>query len=344
MTDYLISDLADPANPLDGTELAEILQAAVSAKIDLQSIANLAKVLGGAGVSQLIQSLGAGGGSFFGFPAVHAFICDDENSWSCFYGNAAAAPNTGAVFGPDNNGNFLLGTGDGLGGLVQGIFIGSAGFVLLGQSYTQSSDGNVGIGIDPDPSAILALGSGANDKGFLPPRMTTAQREAIASPADGLVVYDTDLSSLFINVIDIWVPSSYQRSVLELTGSDNLGFFGPENPFTVNAPTGALIQIPDPTGTGFKFEFELTADLVSGSIIFQTVGFQQLRGNALVMTDSGLVTGFRSFTNDWIVFGNPGVDGFRGDRIVLTDMGDHYHAEVVSYQVGVSATNPFQND
>lgn len=30
-------------------------------------------------------------------------------------------------------------------------------------------------------------------QGFLPPRMTTAQKNAIASPAEGLMVYDTDL-------------------------------------------------------------------------------------------------------------------------------------------------------
>jgi hypothetical protein len=35
-------------------------------------------------------------------------------------------------------------------------------------------------------------------KGFLPPRMTTTQKNAISSPAAGLVVYDTTLNKLCV--------------------------------------------------------------------------------------------------------------------------------------------------
>ena len=51
----------------------------------------------------------------------------------------------------------------------------------------------VAINIDgstPNNSAILDLKS--NNKGFLPPRMTRAELNAIASPANGLIVYCTD--------------------------------------------------------------------------------------------------------------------------------------------------------
>ncbi|MFK7114998.1 hypothetical protein V3468_11200 [Flavobacterium oreochromis] len=54
----------------------------------------------------------------------------------------------------------------------------------------------VGIGtMTPDASSILDIVS--SDKGILTPRMTTAQRMAIVSPANGLFVYDTDLKSLY---------------------------------------------------------------------------------------------------------------------------------------------------
>lgn len=43
----------------------------------------------------------------------------------------------------------------------------------------------------PHSSSILDLESGT--KGFLPPRMTTLQRNAISSPAEGLLIYNTDV-------------------------------------------------------------------------------------------------------------------------------------------------------
>ena len=46
----------------------------------------------------------------------------------------------------------------------------------------------------PDPSAGLDVNF--NNKGFLPPRMTTALRNTIVSPAEGLVIYNTDEKAL----------------------------------------------------------------------------------------------------------------------------------------------------
>lgn len=56
---------------------------------------------------------------------------------------------------------------------------------------------SVGIGTSsPHPSAILELNS--NNKGLLLPRLTTSQINALASPANGLVVFNTDDTSLYI--------------------------------------------------------------------------------------------------------------------------------------------------
>ncbi|MDW7997063.1 MAG: hypothetical protein RMJ46_05220, partial [Bacteroidota bacterium] len=50
---------------------------------------------------------------------------------------------------------------------------------------------NVGIGTNaPHSSALLDLES--TTQGLLVPRMTQAQRNAIASPATGLIIYQTD--------------------------------------------------------------------------------------------------------------------------------------------------------
>jgi hypothetical protein len=45
-------------------------------------------------------------------------------------------------------------------------------------------------------SAMLQVD--ATTQGFLPPRMTTEQKLAIATPAAGLMVYDTDLNKLCV--------------------------------------------------------------------------------------------------------------------------------------------------
>jgi len=49
-----------------------------------------------------------------------------------------------------------------------------------------------GIGLSADPVASAQFQIDSSDKGFLPPRMTNAQRTAISSPAVGLIVYCTD--------------------------------------------------------------------------------------------------------------------------------------------------------
>jgi hypothetical protein len=60
-----------------------------------------------------------------------------------------------------------------------------------------NKDGNLIIGSSSvNASAILQADS--TTKGFLPPRMTTTQKNAIATPAAGLVVYDTTLNKLCV--------------------------------------------------------------------------------------------------------------------------------------------------
>jgi uncharacterized protein (TIGR02145 family) len=55
--------------------------------------------------------------------------------------------------------------------------------------------GQVGIGTDsPDPSSVLDLHSTTD--GFLLPRMTTAQRDAINDPAEGLLIFNTETGQL----------------------------------------------------------------------------------------------------------------------------------------------------
>jgi hypothetical protein len=62
--------------------------------------------------------------------------------------------------------------------------------------------GNVGIGISPSSNVLLHLYS--TTKGFLPPVMTTAQKNTISSPPAGLVVYDSTLNKLCVYNGSAW--------------------------------------------------------------------------------------------------------------------------------------------
>ncbi len=68
-------------------------------------------------------------------------------------------------------------------------------FLLLFILGLNTAKAQVAVGTtEPDASAILELD--ATDRGFLPPRLTSAQRDAITNPAEGLTIYNTDKKCL----------------------------------------------------------------------------------------------------------------------------------------------------
>ena len=65
--------------------------------------------------------------------------------------------------------------------------------------YSLTSMAQVGIGTTT-PNANAALDVVSNSQGILFPRMTTAQRDAIESPAQGLTIFNTDLNCIQTNL------------------------------------------------------------------------------------------------------------------------------------------------
>ncbi len=131
-------------------------------------------------------------------------------------------------------------------------------FVMTAALFAQK---NVGIGIaSPDPSAILDLTS--TDKGMLVPRVTTALRMAIPSPATGLLVFDTDLGC-FYYYFNTWISLCQPSVVTGPTGSTGIqgvtgntgttGAQGSQGPQGIPGVTGATglqgnIGLTGPTG------------------------------------------------------------------------------------------------
>lgn len=78
----------------------------------------------------------------------------------------------------------------------------------------------------PDASAALDVSS--TNSGLLVPRMTTAQRTAIASPAIGLLVYDTDTKSFWYRETAGWSELDGAIGLKSLNGSATF------TPFNIN--------------------------------------------------------------------------------------------------------------
>jgi uncharacterized protein (TIGR02145 family) len=82
------------------------------------------------------------------------------------------------------------------GGTISAVSINSSGTLTAGQM-------TVGAAVSPVSSAVLEASS--TTKGFLPPRMTTAQRDAISSAASGLVIFNTTTNGLEFKASTGWV-------------------------------------------------------------------------------------------------------------------------------------------
>ena len=95
---------------------------------------------------------------------------------------------------------------------IKGCFFGVLFLMITSSIYSQ-----VGIGtVTPNASSVLDVTS--TTQGMLTPRMTSVQRTAIVSPADGLIVYDTDLKSLFhYNITEV----SWTRISSDVSGGRN---------------------------------------------------------------------------------------------------------------------------
>lgn len=116
-----------------------------------------------------------------------------------------------------------------------------------------SQNNNVGINTStPDPSAILHLE--ANDRGLLVPRLTVTERDAIASPATGLIIYNTDDDQEEIYNGTCWIPSylescddcivdiTYQQASYQMDRNNSMSLSVPVD-ITQSAISGTSLPI-----------------------------------------------------------------------------------------------------
>ncbi len=93
---------------------------------------------------------------------------------------------------------------------------------VLNNSNLHNNGAGVGVGTNtPNTSAKLEVAS--TTQGFLPPRMTTVERDAIASPAPGLTIYNTSVNCLQWWNGTIWFDGCGNNSIVGSITALNCG-------------------------------------------------------------------------------------------------------------------------
>ena len=166
----------------------------------------------------------------------------------------------------------------------------------------------IGMGGQPHSSAVLDLKSPANDKAFYPPRLTTAQRNAIASPQVGAFVYDSDKGTIFLFDGQNWLPlattSNNNLLPIDRTASDEvaLDYFG-----------GSVAISGDYAVVG-AFKKNIGSNNYQGAAyVFSRGGsnWQQYRvmDNSPTNTQNGTAVGL---SNGTFIIGGPNFQDFKG--------------------------------
>ena len=148
---------------------------------------------------------------------------------------------------------------------------------------------NVGIGITtPHPSAMLDISS--SNKGLLIPRMTQSQRDDIFSPATGLLIYQTDVTTgyYFYNG-STWDPISGSSATNYWSTPDGSNIYN-NNPGRVtiggaSSGTGLLTiksPVTPPGGYLFMSETGTTASDYLFASIYSGGGTTSTRYGAII--------------------------------------------------------------
>jgi hypothetical protein len=123
--------------------------------------------------------------------------------------------------------------------------------VLFCLSDTYAQIGVKANGTAPIPSAQLEVQS--TTKAFYPPRMNTAQKNAIAGVAAGAMVFDTDLGGLFTYNGSSWVAGSGLTLPYSVVQSVPAGSNTPLFSLTISNPTAtdpAILASTNSSGSG----------------------------------------------------------------------------------------------
>lgn len=147
-----------------------------------------------------------------------------------------------------------------------------------------AQNNNVGINTStPDPTAVLHLESA--NQGLLVPRLSSAQRDAITTPATGLIIYNTDDNQEEIYNGTCWIPS-YLDNCDDC--SVQIGFahpaYGIDRVNTMMASIPVVISQTTPSGQNLPVNLALTHTFSQESRV--TLSQNEIPGGTATVTIS----------------------------------------------------------
>lgn len=187
-----------------------------------------------------------------------------ELGYNAFYGWDGSAYGRGA-FVLATTTEAWSGTGH---GSYYSIWTTPTGSTTNAERMRIDQNGNVGIGVtSPNANAILDVTS--TTKAFMPPRMTTAQKNAVASPTAGMVVYDTNMKGISFYNGTAWTTTNNKNVA---TKTANYTALQSDDVLLGDATSGAItITLPTAVGnTGEVFHIKKIDSSVNAVTIATT--------------------------------------------------------------------------
>jgi hypothetical protein len=252
-------------------------------------------------------------------------------------GNHTATQNlnlgTNLLTGGGGTGLGISSTGTvGIGGAATvGTTLGVGGTATIGGAATVGGaatiGGTVGIGTTT-PAASAMLDVTSTTSGFLPPRLTLMQRDAIASPAAGLTVYNTST-----NKLNTWSGTSWTETLTTteqpvqypaqtFSGAGQYTYTVPANirslTVTANGAAGAYVQRIHPPNAlgGAGSQVQATLVVTPGEVLTVMVGG---RGAPLRGGFNGGGSGMNNTSGYFYAGGGGGASDVRRGAATLAD-------------------------